>query len=172
MSEAIKFFDGLMGDFADGLRVAMKAEILKYDPVNMIADIQPLQGGLPPILDVPVSLQKAGSFFIRMPFKKGDKVIVVFNDYALDDAGERRHHLNDALIVSGLSEKSLPAEHDKDLLIAHEEMDTKIVIDEDGKVSISTKLQDINLTSEQGNINISSQSGNVNVTGRTSSGSW
>ncbi|MEK4026288.1 Gp138 family membrane-puncturing spike protein [Sporosarcina sp. FSL W7-1283] len=171
MSEAVGFFDGFAEGMMDGLRVAMQAEILKFDHVAMKADIQPLQGDLPPILDVPVSLHRAGAFFIRMPFKKGDKVIVVFNDYPLDDAGERRHHLDDAMIVSGLSEMPMPAEHENDLLIAHENMDTKIIIDENGKVSIATKLQDINLTSEQGNINLSTVSGLVNITDRRSSGS-
>lgn len=89
----------------------------------------------------------------------------------MDDAGERRHHLDDAMIVSGLSEMPMPAEHENDLLIAHENMDTKIIIDENGKVSIATKLQDINLTSEQGNINLSTVSGLVNITDRRSSGS-
>lgn len=168
MSEAIKFLDGFTGDLLDGLRVAMQAEVLKFDHVTMKADIQPLQGDLPPILDVPVSLQKAGAFFIRMPFKKGDKVIVVFNDYPLDDAGERRHHLDDAMIVSGLSTATMPAEHEKDLLIAHENMNTRIIIDEDGRISLLTKQQDINLMSEQGNINLSAPNGLVNISDRRS----
>ncbi|MGE7546116.1 Gp138 family membrane-puncturing spike protein [Sporosarcina newyorkensis] len=166
MSEAVGFFDGFAEGMMDGLRVAMQAEILKFDHVAMKADIQPLQGDLPPILDVPVSLQRAGAFFIRMPFKKGNKVIVVFNDYPLDDAGERRHHLDDAMIVSGLSEMPMPAEHENDLLIAHENMKTKIVIDEVGSISILTKQQDISLTSEQGNINLTAPNGLVNISDR------
>lgn len=71
MSEAVGFFDGFAEGMMDGLRVAMQAEILKFDHVAMKADIQPLQGDLPPILDVPVSLHRAGAFLFVCHLKKG-----------------------------------------------------------------------------------------------------
>lgn len=167
MSDAINFFDSFGKSLKDGINVSLIAEVLKYDPINMIADIQPVHGGLPPILDVPVSLQKAGAFFIRMPFKKGDKVVVVFNDYPLDGVSEGGNSLDDAMIVSGVSSGAMPTDNSNDLLIAHEEMKTKIVIDESGKVTIETGEQDINLSSQSGNINLSTQTGSVNLSSQT-----
>lgn len=166
MSEATKFVEGLKKQIAESINCSLIARIIKFDPVKMVADIQP--EGLPMIVNVPVALQKAGPFFIRVPYEPGDMVVVVFSDVALDKSSKSRHRLDDAIVVGGITTGALPEE--KGLVIAKKDMSIKIVIDE--SIELSTIDKDINLSTAQGNINISSASGNVNISGKDSSGSW
>lgn len=175
-----EFFKFLERRIAENIRVSMLAKIVRFDAQSMRADIQPLQQGLPMITEVPVALQKAGPFFIRVPYEPGDVVVVVFSDFSLDGSSEARHRLDDAIIVGGITMGQLPSEHTSDLVIARGDMSLKLTIS-DSDISISTEDKDINLVSNSGNINISSVEGsvnisstdsNVNISGKNSSGSW
>ncbi|MFT9496385.1 Gp138 family membrane-puncturing spike protein [Anaerosolibacter sp.] len=191
MSNASKFFDKFMNQFSDGLHTCVIAKVESYDPVKMKASVQPLNKvnyngqfqSLPLITNVPVSFLKAGSFFIRPPYAKGDLVWVAFAEHDIDNImmtgkeesnnSDRRHSLDDAIVIGGIMPftQSMPSENANDLLIAKSDMTIKIVVGENG-IELQTMDKDINLITTNGNINISSSTGNVNVSGKDSSGSW
>ena len=74
------------------IHTSLPAKIEKYDPVKMRAEVvllakKELEGEkveIPPIVEVPVALLKAGPFVIRQPFQKGDPVVVAFGEKAID----------------------------------------------------------------------------------------
>ena len=136
MSDVMRFVKGLKKQIASNTHVAMLATIVKFDPQSMKADIQPVQKGLPMIVDVPVALQKAGPFFIRVPYEPGDTVVVVFSDFALDGSSSAEHRIDDAIIVGGIAGSGLTGEHGKDLLIMHKQGKAKIVISETGDIEM------------------------------------
>jgi hypothetical protein len=183
VSEAVSFFDRLSRRLSARTHVALLAKVERFDPQLMKADIQPLQKGLPIILEVPVALHKAGPFFLRIPYCKGDVVVAIFADHALDgmiQSGKagmpidgRQHALDDAIIVGGITpwNSPLPAEHSHDLLIAKNDLSLKIALSEEGLL-LETDDQDIRLQTKSGNIHLSSVAGNVNIRGRNNSGSW
>jgi hypothetical protein len=67
---------------------------------------------IPPLLDVPIVLPRAGGFVLTMPIKQGDECLVIFNDMCIDawfsnggiqnQLEKRRHDLSDAVAVMGL----------------------------------------------------------------------
>ena len=71
----------------------MIARIEKFDPVKMKADVKPLGKiklcgevqEMPLIIEVPVSFIKAGSFFIRPPYNKGDLAFIIFAEHDIDN---------------------------------------------------------------------------------------
>lgn len=183
MSEFTKFLDGIIGEELAGTHTAILARVERYDPVKSIADVMPLASGQPPITNAPVVCFKSGGFIIRFPLKKGDIVLAVVVDHAVDQvmaSGQpatpdslRKHDLSDAVVIGGLTmfNQPLPGEHGQDLVIAKDDMTLKIVISEDA-ITIGSKDKDINLTTQEGNINISSVNGNVNISGKDKSDSW
>ncbi|MFT9493426.1 Gp138 family membrane-puncturing spike protein [Anaerosolibacter sp.] len=191
MSNASKFFDKVMNQFSDGLHTCVIAKIESYDPVKMKASVQPLNKvnyngklqSLPLIPNVPVSFIKAGNFFIRPPYQKGDLVLVAFAEHDIDyimltgneesSNSQRKHSIDDAIVINGIMpfSQSMPSENANDLLIAKSDMTIKIIIGDNG-IEVSTVEKDINLSTDSGNINISSSTGNVNISGKDSSGSW
>lgn len=171
MSDVITFFDNFKRQIAENTHVAMLAKIVKFDAITMKADLQPLQSRLPMLINTPVALQKAGDFFIRVPYEAGDLAIVVFSDFSLDGSSKERHRIDDAVMVGGIVLDELPAEHEDDLIIAKKDMSMKIVISEDA-ITIETEDKDINLSTQEGDINISSVDGNVNISGQDDSDSW
>lgn len=141
------------------VHTAIPARVEKYDPETLRGEVVPLikrrleKGGepesLPPILDVPFQMPKAGPFILRWPVRRGDTVLVVFSERALDyimtdgkpqDPRLRRHHaLDDAIAIPGLmhlGEGKLPGKHGDDVLLLHRESGVKIVMQADGKVLI------------------------------------
>ncbi|NLU42214.1 MAG: hypothetical protein GXX08_08420 [Firmicutes bacterium] len=126
-------------------RMRASVTLLRKRRVSPDSEPQPV----PPILEVPVLLPKGGDFIIRPPIRKGDTVLVVFSERALDyllvdgtpqdPKFARRHAIDDAIAIPGLmhqAESQLPAEHSKDLLIFHREKGSKIIMKEAGDVLI------------------------------------
>lgn len=159
MSEAMNFMNNIMGQVTDGINNCMLAKIDFFDPTTMRAEAKPLLKkqykdgtieGQELLIEVPVSFLKAGPFFIRPPYKEGDIVLVVFADGDIENvllSGEesdpnstRKHSLDDAIIVGGIMPYTmeLPEEHAEDLVIANEDMSQKIVLHEDGNITIKT----------------------------------
>lgn len=159
MSEAVKFFDSISKEIADGTRVCLIAKIDRYDPQTMQADVTPLHKQkfkdgtiiqMPMILSVPVSHLKAGPFIIRPPYQRGDLVIVAFSDYSLEEVlitgtpqaprSNRRHSIDDAIVISGVMPytSQYPSEHGNDLLISKQDLAAKIVITQDNQIIIKT----------------------------------
>jgi len=56
------------------------------------ADVQPLQGGFPLLKGLPVLKQS-------YVYEEGDTVLVVFLERARDGAGQRKHSLEDGIVV-------------------------------------------------------------------------
>jgi len=148
MSEFSKLVEEYLDEQSLNTHVAMLCRVVSFDPQQMKASVQPMQKGLPLIENVPAAIQKAGPFFIRVPYVKGDIVIVVFSDVGIDDQintgaeahgkGQRKHCLDDAIIVGGISpfNVSLPAEDG--LIIAKKDLSAKVVIKENNDIVIET----------------------------------
>ncbi len=104
---------------------------------------------IPPIVEVPVALLKAGPFVIRQPFQKGDPVLVIFGEKAIDKlliTGnpedpqlKRQHSMDDAIVIGGLQlekDPGLNSDYTEDLLIENKDVDSRIVIKKDGEIII------------------------------------
>ena len=211
MSGTLNFLDGLIDGFLSDVHTSMPALIERFDPQTMKADVKPLfrkkfkgenAQSMPLISNVPVATFRAGGFIIRPPYKKGDKVLLVFSERALDNVistGKeadpefaRKFSLDDAVVIGGIMpfSESLPSQHGEDLIIAKEDFQSKIVIKANGEIEIATDSQSIGVGSNSGNINVNTQQGdiglstsvgdvnitsslgNVNISGKDSSGSW
>lgn len=144
MREAAEFFERFRAGLVGGLNTCMLAEIVAFDAAAMKADVE-LLPDRDLVKAVPVAAQKAGGFVIRVPYKEGDTVVVVFAQRDIDaimhgeeGATDRVLDLNDAIIVGGMTlfADPLPDANAEDMIIARSDMTTKIVIDPDGKVTI------------------------------------
>lgn len=167
------------------VHVALPAKIESYDPKKLRAEVtllakKNLEGEeviIPPIIECPVRVLKAGSFIIRPPYQPGDVVQVLFNEEALDKiliTGEpesveytRRHALDDAVIIGGLRVEQDPETPDEELnslYLANFEKDAKIFIDPDGKIRLAN---DANLAEviidPEGNITVNNESNQIEI---------
>src|SRR4051794_32808311 len=78
------------------LRVAIPAVIQSFDAAKQTVRVQPaimenvrvngvLQSkALPPLLDVPLVLPRAGNYVLTMPVTAGDECLVIFADLCID----------------------------------------------------------------------------------------
>ena len=146
------FFNKLSGSLVNEINSCMLGRIETFDASKMKANVVLLvknkDGNKPMLIEVPVSFIKAGPFFIRPPYKKGDIVLVVFADEDIDNVllsgdisepnSTRKHSLDDAIVVGGIMPftQALPNEHIEDLVIAKDDFTTKIVVKEDGEIII------------------------------------
>lgn len=149
----------MINNAVSDIHTSLPAKINKYDAKKMRAEItllskQNLEGGMveiPPVLEVPVGFTKAGNFIIRPPYKKGDVVVVVFSEKAIDKlliSGKpenakykRKHSIDDAIIVNSLqleSENDLNSSYTDDLLIENQVNDSRIVMKANGDLLIET----------------------------------
>lgn len=133
------------------------AEIDKVDLEQMTADIYPLhkikyRNGkieeLKKIRKVPIAHPNTSDFYIRYPYKKGDMVMVACCERGIDDViatgskqpekGTRKHSLDDAVIIGGLTPftQPLPSNDADGIVIAHKNSNTKIYIDDSGDIEI------------------------------------
>lgn len=109
--------------FSRSLRVAMPANVVSFDAEKQTITAQPnirelerISGvltvkDLPPLADVPVVLQRGGTFTFTLPIKPGDECLVIFADSCIDawwqsggqqnQVEQRRHHLADAFAILG-----------------------------------------------------------------------
>lgn len=144
MSEAAKFFDNFKQGLVGGIYTTGLAIIEVYDPKVNKADIKLLPGG-DLIKSVPVGMQQSNDFFIRVPYKKGDHVLVVFAQRDIDGVmygssnipSERMLAIDDAIIVSGINlfTDPLPAADVNKLVIGQKNGAAKITMS-GGKISL------------------------------------
>lgn len=114
--------------FADAIkssiRVSIPGIIQSFDSLNQTCTIQPVirekvtdleysssWQDLPLLLDVPISIPKAGNFALTFPIKKGDECLVIFSDMCIDgwfslggiqnQIEKRRHDLSDCFCILG-----------------------------------------------------------------------
>lgn len=162
MSELINFMDGIFLEALAEVNTCMPARIETFDPVKMKAVVTPLfkktfdgqePVSMPPIVEVPVSCLRAGGFVIRPPYKKGDIVLLIFAQRALDNVigtGQeadpeisRMHALDDAIVLAGLMPFTgqlpvLPVEHGDSLVLGTEDFEAKVVIKPNKDILIET----------------------------------
>lgn len=114
-----------LGGERNDINVAMPGRVESYDAATQRASVQPLiqaarvdEDGdrisetLPVVHEVPVVFPGCGAYSITFPIAKGDGVLLVFSQGALDrwlDRGgivdpedDRRHSINDAIAIPGL----------------------------------------------------------------------
>src|SRR5690606_29719193 len=129
-----KLIDQALAD----VHTALPARVEQFDPTTLRGEVVPLvkrrvtKDGepepWPPILDVPFWMPKAGPFIMRWPVRRGDVVLIVFSERALDyimtdgqpqdPRFRRRHALDDAIALPGLlhqGEGTLPGHHGEDV---------------------------------------------------------
>lgn len=156
MSQAVKFFDGMLGEMTQGIHTCMLGKINKFDSKTMRAEVillhkRQLSAGqaveYPLILDAPVAFFHANGFFISPPYKKGDTVVVIFAESDIDKilaSGEkenpnsgRRHALEDAIVIGGWQKQgdALPTDGES-LVIGHKSNSAHIKITQSGNVYI------------------------------------
>lgn len=193
MDVANDFFNTLKGSLSEQTNSAMVGRIERFNASKMKADVLPLirsSDGADPsmLIGVPVSMVRAGGFIIRPPYKKGDIVLVVFVDRDMENfllSGKqstpstgRTHSLDDAVVIGSVIpfNQSLTGENTNDLLIAKEDMTSKIILKEDGDLVIEFD-KDIKIKGKNIDIAADSQvsingSGGVSIDGSSRSGSW
>lgn len=138
MKNANEFFSRLKSGLVGELNTCLIGQIERFDPQRMSADVVLLPDN-ELIIDVPVGIQQTGDFFIRIPYKPGDFVLVVFSQRDIDgimnsgDATPSKRMLSkdDAVIVCGLNPFDaplLPAANSGDLVIGKRNGNSKIVL--------------------------------------------
>lgn len=161
MSELNRLIEEFFHDQRERTHTALLCRIEKYDPVSMTADLKPLvkehydvtgqseyeHTELEEIKNASVACLRAGErHLIRPPYKVGDTVLAVCSERSIDNVietgevseqvGSRRHSLQDALVIGGVTIEPdpMPGEHAEDLLICKtsgQNIDAKIVIKDD-----------------------------------------
>jgi hypothetical protein len=124
--ELIEVLRAAMDKVSEGISVALPGKIEKYDAAKQVADVKPLvkipvvfddgtEGldTLPVIPSVPIVFPRGGGYYISFPLAKGDNVLLVFADRAIDSfvgsSGSvdvdpehlRMHDLTDAVAIPG-----------------------------------------------------------------------
>lgn len=166
-----QFFDQKMSEGLGNINTCLICEIISIDMNYLRADVLPLHDReATPILDVPIAFHQTEKFLIQVPYKVGDKVLVVCSQTDIDpmmyeggEAASRSFSANDALIVGGLNyfTKPIQNEHPNDAVISTKDMQTKIVITENNEIVLkSTKF-----TVESETIEL--KGGNIALTGST-----
>lgn len=115
----------LLDNLSNSLRVSIPGIIQDFDPQTQTATVQVAIRekianqdlsqewiNIPPLLDVPVVLPRAGGFVLTMPIKKGDECLVIFSDMCIDaffsnggvqnQLEKRRHDLSDGIAIMGM----------------------------------------------------------------------
>src|SRR5690606_18355610 len=139
----------------DDVHTGLPARVEKFAPTTLRGEVVPLvkrrvkndgePEPWPPILDVPFWMPKAGPFVLRLPVRRGDVVLVVVSERALDyllvdgqpqdPRFRRRHALDDAIAIPGLlhqGEGTLPGEHGEDAALFDRTTGNKVVLTASG----------------------------------------
>lgn len=179
--EIERFFKRQQKNTADSLNTCTLAEIIKVDLRYMRADIKLLLPDDPIVMQVPIAPQQTSDFIIRIPYKVGDTVVVMFSQNDIDpflfgggEASRRQHEADDAIIVGGIQSFSRPllddfTEYEDDFVIAKRDFSARIIIKENSEILIESD-EDINITSKK-DINISAPNGIVTTTDSRGDGS-
>lgn len=115
----------IMDTVSNNIRVAVPGIIQSFDAETQTVTVQPTIRericnpdltyswvDLPLLVDVPISLPRAGGFSLTLPIQKGDECLLVFSDMCIDawwanggtkntQPDKRRHDLSDATAILG-----------------------------------------------------------------------
>lgn len=134
---------------------SLPAKIISFDEENLRADVQLLntdeEQNAPTIVNVPVSVIRAGGFIIRPPYQEDDIVLLVFSDTDLENSlfdGAARppariqtSQLDYGIVVGGLTadEEAISISGQADSLqIATEDDSGRIEVQTDGTVIVDS----------------------------------
>ena len=144
------------------IRVAMPGIVEEFDRERQTVAVRPAirevlrSGGaereieIPPLVDVPIVLPRAGGYLLALAPRAGDECLVVFADSCIDgwwqsggvqsQAERRRHDLSDGFAILGpWSQPNLPALPESGARLQDEAGETYVAI-EGGKVYIQGDL--------------------------------
>lgn len=128
-------------------RVAMPAEVIKYDHKKQAVDVRPFfqrkgadgkSSEAPIIYNVPVAFPRAGDAFISMPIEKGNSIMLIFADRSMDKwlssgahgdpEDTRAHHISDAIALPGLYpfSNTAPVHNANDVIIKNKNLEIRI----------------------------------------------
>jgi hypothetical protein len=148
MSEIHRYFKTKQHDLLKNMNTCAICRIEQVDLSKMKANVVPLfEGELTPILNVPIAAHQTKDFLIRVPYAKGDLVLVVFSQRDIDpilygggEPSTRMLGIDDALIVGGINlfTEPLPSVHSEDLVITRKDFSSKIVLKANNDVVIHT----------------------------------
>lgn len=133
-----EFLDRFLRQILSDLHTLAIGRIEDYDPVLLKAEVsimylskykdhEPLE--IPLIVEVPVAAEYGAGFLSRMPYERGDLVLVGFSERAIDEiinTGEKAlpkrktfHSLDDAIVIKGINpfNVSLPGAHGEDFIV-------------------------------------------------------
>lgn len=138
-----KFQEGLVG----GINTIAIGIVEKFDGAKMKADVKVLPDNAL-VVDVPVATFQTSQFYIRVPYKKGDHVIVAFAQRDIDGImyggdeipSQRMLSLDDAIVIGGINlfANPLPGVNADDLIIAKKDLNSKIVLDATGNITVES----------------------------------
>jgi len=130
------------------MNTCLICEVLEVDMNLYKADVLPLNDPeATPILDVPIAFHQTDQFVIQIPYKKGNRVLVVCSQADIDpllfgggEAASRSFSANDALIVGGINLFINPIqnEHPDDVVIGTKDFQTKIVLNDSGEINVKS----------------------------------
>lgn len=143
-----QFVNENMQEMLANINTCLICEVLEVDMNVFKADVQPLNGTIEtPILDVPIAFHQTDQYYIQVPYKKGDKVLVVCSQADIDPlmfgggkAASRAFSANDALIIGGINyfTKPIQNEHPDALVIGTKDFQTKLVLNDAGEINIKS----------------------------------
>jgi hypothetical protein len=154
----IQLIDAKISKALRDVHTTALGKIISYDATTMRAEVQLLESiefngehyASPIIPNCLVSYERTGDFYIRIPYKVGDKVVVGFCESSIDNVSYygqaqnqsvyRRHSEDDAIVLSGWRadiESKLSSDNIGDYLIYNTANNSKIVFKADGVVEIN-----------------------------------
>jgi hypothetical protein len=123
LAPEIEQFRAILGQFACGLRVACPGIVQSFDPVKQTVVVKlaitenvrvknaPTPMAIPPLLDCPIVIPRAGGFSLTLPVQAGDECLVIFADANIGgwyqsggvqgQVTKRRHSLSDGIAILG-----------------------------------------------------------------------
>ena len=137
MKDANNFFQQFKNGLIGGLNTIAIGRIQRFDPLKMQADVNILPGDTL-VVDVPVGTIQTSRYFIRVPYTRGDHVLVAFAQRDIDEImrganateSQRMLSLDDAVVVCGINtfNDPLPAEDADKLVIGQKDGEAKITM--------------------------------------------
>lgn len=169
----IDLIDSMIKRDRENLHTTALGKIVSFDPINMRAEVYLLENiryenkfyESQTIVDCIVNFPKTSSFYVRIPYKAGDKVVVCFCESNIADisiSGDRanqtisRRHSEDDLVVMGgwIAEQGddrTMGGSDSDLVIVNTTHDSFIKFTEDNNIIVSN-IQNINVQCESATV--------------------
>ncbi|QGF21724.1 tail spike [Bacillus phage vB_BcM_Sam46] len=155
MRQANEFFQNFQKNTIGSINTCLIGIIERFDAQKMKADVVLVPDG-DLVVGVPVATLQTSEFYIRVPYKQGDPVLVIFAQRDIDGVfrggsatqSQRMLSLDDALVIGGVNfytAPPLPAENSGDLVIGKRNGKSKIVL--------NTSNDDIEVTCKDFKVN-------------------